>query len=72
MTKDGVNILLNTQPVKVENEDGKVKLTYIHNMGQAEAKTDVFDIILIATGRTPNVDGMGLEKANVKFDSKGV
>ena len=28
------------------------------------------DILLIATGRAPNVDGIGLERVNVKFDRR--
>jgi pyruvate/2-oxoglutarate dehydrogenase complex dihydrolipoamide dehydrogenase (E3) component len=30
------------------------------------------DAILVAAGRTPNVDGLGLEQAGVEFDAKGV
>lgn len=31
-----------------------------------------FDAVLIATGRVANVEGLGLEAAGIKFDSKGV
>lgn len=32
----------------------------------------MFDVVLIAAGRVPNVDGMGLETADVKHDKKGI
>jgi len=35
-------------------------------------KTEHFDYILAATGRTPNVKGFGLENTTLKLDSKGV
>ncbi len=33
---------------------------------------DFFDYVLAATGRTPNVSGIGLEKTTLKLDAKGV
>jgi dihydrolipoamide dehydrogenase len=33
---------------------------------------EAFDYVLVATGRTPNVQGIGLEMTSVKLDSKGV
>jgi len=33
---------------------------------------DFFDYVLAATGRTPNVTGIGLEKTTLKLDAKGV
>jgi len=35
-------------------------------------KIDYFDYVLAATGRTPNVKGIGLENTTLKLDSKGV
>jgi dihydrolipoamide dehydrogenase len=35
-------------------------------------KIDHFDYVLAATGRTPNVKGMGLANTTLKLDSKGV
>ena len=35
------------------------------------AKTEHFDYVLAATGRTPNVSGMGLEQTTLRLDAKG-
>ena len=35
-------------------------------------KTEYFDYVLAATGRTPNVTGMGLDETTLKLDAKGV
>ena len=35
-------------------------------------QVETFDYVLVATGRTPNVQGIGLEKTSVKLDAKGV
>lgn len=34
--------------------------------------TECFDYVLAATGRTPNVTGMGLDQTTLKLDAKGV
>jgi dihydrolipoamide dehydrogenase len=34
-------------------------------------KTEHFDYVLAATGRTPNINGIGLENTKLKLDSKG-
>ena len=35
-------------------------------------ETDYFDYVLAATGRTPNVTGIGLDRTTLKLDAKGV
>ncbi len=35
-------------------------------------KSESFDYVLVATGRMPNVQNIGLEKTSVKLDAKGV
>ncbi len=45
----------------------------IHRTGADRARqTDTFDCVLIATGRMPNVQGLGLENTSVRLDLKGV
>jgi len=36
------------------------------------AEIEYFDYVLAATGRTPNVDGIGLDRTTLKLDAKGV
>jgi len=35
-------------------------------------QVETFDYVLVSTGRTPNVRGIGLEKTSIKLDTKGV
>ena len=35
-------------------------------------ETETFDYVLVATGRTPNVTGIGLDQTTLKLDAKGV
>jgi pyruvate/2-oxoglutarate dehydrogenase complex dihydrolipoamide dehydrogenase (E3) component len=39
---------------------------------EGEIKTIVADALLVAMGRTPNVDGLGLENIGVVYDDKGI
>ena len=34
-------------------------------------QTEIFDYVLAATGRTPNVQGIGLDRTSLKLDDKG-
>ena len=65
LEKDGVTFVLNANTVRVEQR-GNEKIVMVEQDGQE--KEIVGDQLLIGIGRTPNVDGMGLENVGVKFD----
>ena len=67
LAADGVDLRFNTQPTRVQVVDNEKVLTL-------DDGTEVrADALLVAIGRTPNVDGFGLEAAGVAFDpEKGV
>ncbi len=70
MEKDGVRFLLNAAVKRLENR-GDEKVVVIDQQG-SESEISC-DEILIGIGRTPNVDGLGLQQAGVRFDErKGV
>jgi pyruvate/2-oxoglutarate dehydrogenase complex dihydrolipoamide dehydrogenase (E3) component len=63
---EGVDIRLETEAVHFEGKRAVLR------HGGAESALE-FDEVLVAAGRTPNVEGMGLETAGVEFDTrKGV
>lgn len=65
MTK-GINFRFNAQMERIEKkEDGTLCVHF------ASGDPVAADIILFATGRKPNVDGLGLESAGVALDDKG-
>ena len=67
MEKDGVTFVLNANTVRVEQR-GDQKVVIVEQAG--EEKEIVGDQLLIGIGRTPNVDGMGLENVGVRFDNR--
>ncbi|MGE0705765.1 MAG: mercuric reductase [Vicinamibacterales bacterium] len=70
LERDGIAFKLSASVTKVERSGtGKVLLLKV---GATEERIEV-DEILVGVGRVPNVEGMGLEAAGVKFDiRKGV
>ncbi len=69
MEKDGVKVLCCGQDLKLAKADGGIRLqTESHHKGY-----DVMvDQLLVAAGRAPNVEHLGLETAGVEFHKKGV
>jgi dihydrolipoamide dehydrogenase len=61
--KRGIEVNLETQCDKVEEADGALR---VHFGGQ----TKDCDLMLVATGRGPLVEGIGLEEIGVEFDKK--
>ncbi|PIR18053.1 MAG: pyridine nucleotide-disulfide oxidoreductase [Deltaproteobacteria bacterium CG11_big_fil_rev_8_21_14_0_20_49_13] len=62
---EGLTVLLKT---KAEQIDGGL----IVSGPDGQKRKITFDRILVAVGRAPNVNGLGLEKAGVQYDKKGV
>ncbi len=65
---EGIRFLLNTSTQRVQKADGRVVLNL---NGPSGAGTVSGTHLLVATGRAPNSDGLGLESAGVETDSKG-
>lgn len=59
---------------KVERvDDGAVHFTSTGSAGEVDAADSVeADLVLVAIGRRPNVDGLGLETAGVEYDRGGI
>ncbi|MFH2204484.1 MAG: mercuric reductase [Elusimicrobiota bacterium] len=67
LLRDGVNIISGCAVKKLAHKDGGKVVELDCGNGCREIP---FDEVLIAVGRAPNVDGMGLEKIGVEFDSR--
>lgn len=66
---DGVSLELGVKVTGIESgPDGKV----VHFERQGDVHHVIVDELLVAVGRAPNVEGMGLEAAGVEFDRTGV
>ena len=68
-TSEGIEVLLDTRVKEVRGLSGqKVRVVVEDSHGQHEIEgTD----LLVATGRTPNTQGIGLETAGVELDARG-
>src|SRR5690242_6446585 len=69
MVKDGVKLLCCGRDLHVSRTDQGKRLT-VDSHGQHYDVT--VDEILVGVGRTPNVEGLGLQTAGVEFDKDGV
>lgn len=65
--QEGIRIFLNSVPGKIEVK-GQERLISLLRNGKEETIT--VDEILVAAGRAPNVENLGLEQAGVAFDRK--
>ncbi len=68
LESEGIRFLLNAQTKSVEKQSGQVVLKV-----EAGGKSDTVSgsHLLVATGRRPNSDDLGLEKAGVEVDRQG-
>lgn len=62
---NGIEIKYGQSPISIKKIGNGLKVTFEDGF---QAGTD---LIMMATGRVPNTDGLGLETAGVKLDSKG-
>jgi dihydrolipoamide dehydrogenase len=69
LTNQFHKILLNTKVVKMEPSGKGVRATLEGE--EVEDKSTVFDRVLVAVGRRPNSQGLGLENTKVQLTEKG-
>jgi len=64
MRKKGIKLLFNTNVTEIEKRENKL----IVHCGKLNSLDT--DLVMYATGRTPNTDDLGLEKTNVSLNNK--
>ena len=74
LTSEGIDVRLNTDITKVEKHKDGINVTFLgsQNTPANENLEQVYDKILIAAGRAPNVEGLGLEKIGVQVQKNGI
>jgi dihydrolipoamide dehydrogenase len=70
LAKQGIDFKLGAKVTGVEKTGKGAKVTYEPVKGGDAATIDA-DVVLIATGRKPFTDGLGLDKAGVVMDTRG-
>jgi pyruvate/2-oxoglutarate dehydrogenase complex dihydrolipoamide dehydrogenase (E3) component len=66
---EGIEVLLGTSVRRVETNSGRRIRVHIED-AQSRRVVDGTDI-LVATGRTPNTEGLGLDRSGVQLDERG-
>jgi len=69
MVRDGVRLLHGSRILRVEGEGGARVVVLVRDGLEDRIP---FDQVLVAAGRAPNVEGLGLEAAGVAYGPKGV
>src|SRR5438128_10623885 len=67
MVRDGVRLLLGSEVLRAEHQ-GSDKVLFVR--GPSAASEVRADAILVGVGRSPNVEGLGLEEAGVAYDTR--
>lgn len=67
--QEGIELILNADLKQVSQDTAGKNIQYLQ---AGQEHTVSADAILLATGRQANVEGLGLEKARVKFSARGV
>lgn len=67
MQADGVQFNYKVKYNAVSHSDSGIELSFEQD---GEQKSGEFDALLVAIGRKPNVEGLGLEAAGVEFDQR--
>lgn len=68
LEKEGIRFLLQASPTRVAKQNGRIALTLDTASG---AETVSGSHLLVATGRRPNTDDLGLEAAGVQLSREG-
>jgi pyruvate/2-oxoglutarate dehydrogenase complex dihydrolipoamide dehydrogenase (E3) component len=66
LREEGVDVRLSAKATRVQRRDSRVRLE-LEDGDALEAAQ-----LLVATGRRPNVDGLGLDKLDVKIEKSGI
>lgn len=67
--EEGIEIVLSAETLRVEGRSGE-KVRLLLRTPESQWEVEGSDI-LVATGRTPNTAGIGLEEAGVEMDGRG-
>jgi len=68
MENNGIKFIKETTPNKIIKENGKLRVYFIIN---GHEESDIYDTVVYATGRNPDLSNLNLQKIGVNLDTKG-
>ncbi|MDQ6623068.1 MAG: mercuric reductase [Verrucomicrobiota bacterium] len=72
LTADGVTILAEAEAKSCQQKNGTIELRYELKSSGDEQHSIKAEALLIAAGRTPNLDSLHLQTARVKYNTHGI
>lgn len=69
MERRGIEFYMQSAVNSINRKGDKLTVCFDKKNKPQEVEAD---IVLVATGRKPNIDGLGLENTGINFDSKGI
>ncbi len=75
LKEEGVNFYLDSSVTQIEPLDSDLKRIHIEQVISGQKKQIIIleaDTILVATGRSPNIKGLELDKISLQYDKKGL
>ena len=69
LQRDGVEVLLGARVARASRDADGARVLHLQGGGERALRGDQ---LLVAAGRAPNVEGLGLEAAGVRYTAKGV
>jgi pyruvate/2-oxoglutarate dehydrogenase complex dihydrolipoamide dehydrogenase (E3) component len=70
LSDEGIQFVLAAEAVNVHGRSGEKVSVTVRTLSPGEEKIDGSDI-LVAAGRTPNTEGIGLQEVGVELDARG-
>ena len=71
LQEEGISVRLNTNIQQVtQDQQGSTRVTFSSGANDSEEQT--FDRVLVAAGRAPNVEGLGLAEIGVQIGGSGI
>jgi dihydrolipoamide dehydrogenase len=70
LEKQGIKFRLGAKVAGIDTQDESLKLT-LEPAGGGKRETIEADVVLVAIGRVPNTQGLGLAEAGIKKDNRG-
>lgn len=70
LVKEGIEILTNHKAVAARKNDNGAKVLTVESNG--ETREIEADEIMVSVGRRPNLEGLGLDKTGVEFDTQRI
>lgn len=69
MERRGIEFFMQSAVKSIRKQDNKLVVCFDKKNKSQEVEADV---VLVATGRKPNIEGLGLENTGINFDNKGI